>query len=214
MTTDIRAALERLTIMSANELDMPRQWAHSRATWDDAITAARAALAAEPVAAEPTYKELYDLADEYSGDVVPAMRAALARWGRPTTPPAPEVGELGELVLSLRETAARLDDDWYHASARIMRSAATLLQQLSAPAPVVVPVVPVIVRYEFEVLDEFDQTAASGDAATLEEAGREGRHYLRLYQQDGPCTLELRRVEVLSAHAIPLPSPATSPNND
>jgi hypothetical protein len=53
MTTDIRAALQRLTIMSANELDMPRQWAHSRATWDDAIAAARAALIAEPVGEGP-----------------------------------------------------------------------------------------------------------------------------------------------------------------
>jgi hypothetical protein len=213
MTTDIRAALERLTIMSANELDTPGLWAHSRATWDDAITAARAALAAEPVAAEPTYKELYDLADEYSGDVVPAMRAALARWGCVAAPVVPVEGEVGELVAwlySMRELAGEYNPE----EQRRYDRAATLLQQQAAPAPVVVPVVPVIVRYEFEVLDEFDQTAASGDAATLEEAGREGRHYLRLYQQDGPCTLELRRVEVLSAHAIPLPSPATSPNND
>ena len=214
MTTDIRAALERLTIMSANELDTPGLWAHSRATWDDAITAARAALAAEPVAAEPTYKELYDLADEYSGDVVPAMRAALARWGCVAAPVVPVEGEVGELVAWLNDAVDGAMEMGWETAGFAMRRAAVLLQQQAAPAPVVVPVVPVIVRYEFEVLDEFDQTAASGDAATLEEAGREGRHYLRLYQQDGPCTLELRRVEVLSAHAIPLPSPATSPNND
>jgi len=40
------------------------------------------------LAAEPTYEELYDLADEYNGDVVLSMRAALARWGRPATPVA------------------------------------------------------------------------------------------------------------------------------
>lgn len=73
---------------------------------------------------------------------------------------------------------------------------------------------PIIVRYEFEVLDEHDQTVASGDASTLMEAERDGRHYLEQYQmdyhakrQDGPCTLELRRVEVLDLDALSLPAP-------
>ena len=48
------------------------------------------ALLAEPEAEGPSEEELYDLADEFNGDPVPAMRAALARWGRPTPQPKPE----------------------------------------------------------------------------------------------------------------------------
>jgi hypothetical protein len=59
------------------------------------------------------------------------------------------------------------------------------------------------IRYEFEVMDERDQTVASGDAPTLEQAESEGRRYLAQYQQDGPCTLELRRVEVLKVSTTP-----------
>jgi len=34
----------------------------------------------------PTDEDLYNLADEYSGESVASMRAALARWGRPAQP--------------------------------------------------------------------------------------------------------------------------------
>ena len=45
---------------------------------------ARTALAA--LAPEvPTDAELYDLADEYNGEPVASMRAALARWGKSTS---------------------------------------------------------------------------------------------------------------------------------
>ena len=195
-------------------------------------------------------------------------RAILARWGRPAAPPAPDPGEVGELLAALGSkdrwmqlTDAQLDRaatllqqqqhlltlagaeldrlmaqqlsapapaapevggvgdavQWllHHASDRGEQPdgpctrAATLLQRLSAPAPVVVPVAGevavAIVRFEFEVLDEHDHDLASGEASTLEEAAREGRHYLGQYEQDGPCTLELRRVEVLNLDAIPLP---------
>ena len=81
MTTDIRAALERLL----QHIDDPIRTTFTR---EDAIAAARAALAAEPVGEGPSDEELYDLADEYSGDVVPAMLAALTRWGRPAVPVA------------------------------------------------------------------------------------------------------------------------------
>lgn len=63
------------------------------------------------------------------------------------------------------------------------------------------------IRYEFQITDEHDQTVASGEAPTQEEAKREGRHYLSQYQQDGPCTLEVRRVEVLEVSG-PGPAPA------
>lgn len=58
-----------------------------------------------------------------------------------------------------------------------------------------------IVRYEFEVFDAEDMQVAGGDADTREDAEREGQQYLRQYSQNGPCTLELRRVEVLTVTA-------------
>ena len=160
----------------------------------------------------------------------------------PPAPPAPDVGEVGAVVADLRYEAANYSNRGFSTDARRCRRAATLLQQQqhlltlagaeldrlmaqqqAAPAPPVVPVAvserlpgegEVIVRFEFEVLDEHNQTVASGDAPTLEEAAREGHHYLQQYQQDGPCTLELRRVEVLSpSHAIPLPQAGEGEGN-
>ena len=49
-----------------------------------AMDRARAALA-EPQWEGPSDEELYDLADEYNGEPVASMQAALARWGRPTS---------------------------------------------------------------------------------------------------------------------------------
>ena len=58
----------------------------------------------------------------------------------PAAPEAPEAGEVGELADRLGWIAAQLGDiGWSDDSASVAR-AATLLQQLSAPAPVVVPV--------------------------------------------------------------------------
>lgn len=69
---------------------------------------------------------------------------------------------------------------------------------------------PTTVCYEFEVRDEHDQTVASGKAPTMEDAQREGRHYLAQYQQDGPCTMKVRRVEVLEVSDLE-PAPAAMP---
>ena len=55
------------------------------------------------------------------------------------------------------------------------------------------------IRFEFSVLDRDGWCVAGGDAPTYAEALRESQHYLAQYQQDGPHTLELRRVELLSA---------------
>jgi len=72
--------------------------------------------------------------------------------------------------------------------------------------PAIEPVPVSDVRYEFIVSDaETDEPQASGEASTLEEAQREGRHYLAMYEEDGPMRLELRRVEVLPHHALPVP---------
>jgi hypothetical protein len=84
------------------------------------------------------------------------VQDALARWGRPITPPAPE------------------------------------------PPPAD--------RYEFKITDRHGQTVASGDAATLEDARRDGQHRLSQIPR-GPFTLEVRRVEVLSPEPAPAPAP-------
>ena len=65
-----------------------------------------------------------------------------ARWGHPTAPPAPEAGEAGELVAELELMASHAAASCQFGDAKILSDAATLLQQLSAPAPVVVPVAP------------------------------------------------------------------------
>ena len=83
----------------------------------------------------------------------PAARAILARWGRPAAPPAPEPGEVGELLAALGSK-----DRWMQLSDAQLDRAATLLQQQqhlltlagaeldrlveqqAAPAPEVVPV--------------------------------------------------------------------------
>ena len=104
MTTPvIRTALERLVeldkriedVIPGIEID----------NWIDAMDAARAALKAEPQRKGPTDEDLYDLAAEFNGDPVPAMRRALELWGNPlqgapapgetpATPPAPVPGDV------------------------------------------------------------------------------------------------------------------------
>jgi hypothetical protein len=113
----------------------------------DIVTRARAALA-EPVGEVPTDQELdrllyYEFTTSTGHgerqDVMGFARAVLARWGH-LTPPAPEVGEVAELVEWL-EAQAIVYEDYLQSrsgSKRLTR-AATLLQQLSAPAPAVVP---------------------------------------------------------------------------
>ena len=86
MTTDYRALCAEL-LNGLDELVHPRYPfpGYTRCAMDRAR-----ALLAEPEAEGPSEEELYDLADEFNGDPVPAMRAALARWGRPTPQPKPE----------------------------------------------------------------------------------------------------------------------------
>jgi hypothetical protein len=79
-------------------------------------------------------------------------------------------------------------------------------------------------RYEFSVFDSEDCEVAGGIAATLDDAIREGRNYLRQYNQDGPHKLELRRVLVVEwtedgwhtlsdlTHWQPHPSPPITPS--
>lgn len=61
----------------------------------------------------------------------------------------------------------------------------------------------VATRYEFSVLDADCVEQAGGSAPSLAQALDEGRHYLAVYTQHRPHTLELRRVEVLTSDHLP-----------
>jgi hypothetical protein len=124
----------------------------------DIVTRARAALATEPVGEGPTDEQLLESAAKALGyksipsdetcltaeasELLDFARAILARWGHPATPPAPEPGEVAELVDSL-QCEARAEEvlgNCALVTSAELRRAATLLQQLSAPTPAVVPV--------------------------------------------------------------------------
>lgn len=66
----------------------------------------RAFLAAKPQEEDLTDEQLYNLADEYGGEPVASMRAALARWGRPAAQPSAEALAARPLL----EQVARLGD--------------------------------------------------------------------------------------------------------
>ena len=174
-----------------------------------------------------TVEACYGDPDAVAADYAPEILGELG-----IAPPAPESPAEALAARSLLEQMARLQhsqhsNPWGQLLTLSSRAAAWLREnppgqpvaiepsdcpipgacscvEPAQPAPEVVPP-GLIVRFEFEVLDQYDQAVASGDAPTLEEAAREGRHYLGQYEKDGPCTLELRRVEVLNPHAIPLP---------
>jgi hypothetical protein len=60
-------------------------------------------------------------------------------------------------------------------------------------------------RFEFSVLNSEYEEQAGGTAPTYSQALSEGQHYLAMYSQDGPHSLEIRRVEVLPHYALPVP---------
>ena len=65
--------------------------------------------------------------------------------------------------------------------------------------------VPVSERFEFSVFNSEYEEQAGGTVPTYAEALSYGQHYLAVYSQDGLHSLELRRVEVLPHHALPVP---------
>ena len=154
MTPDYRAALERLVELddAASVLGADPDMT----AWNDAIDAARAALAAEPEAEGPSELELeaIELAlwdkyrtkrwggEEFMYDnnfsyALEEYRAALARWGRPAAAPVPETGEVAELVAELNRIAADAREARQITDARALTRAADLLQR-QYPQPVAV----------------------------------------------------------------------------
>lgn len=61
--------------------------------------------------------------------------------------------------------------------------------------------------YEFSVFNEDDEEQAGGSGSDLEALRREAAHYHAVYSQDGPHTIQLRRVEVLPATTPPEETP-------
>ena len=80
MTTDFRALCAELLTWAE------RTSAHYVAP-PDVIVRARAALSAPEQG--PTDEELYDVAELFVGDPIPAMRRALELWGRPAVEAVP-----------------------------------------------------------------------------------------------------------------------------
>jgi hypothetical protein len=112
----------------------------------DRANIARNALAAEAVGDVPSERDVAEWINSLplwhgaSRDELPGIvLRAFAHWGCPPAPPAPEVGEVVELVAALMEPGDPFPE-YRTITCEQADRAATLLQQLSAPAPAVVPV--------------------------------------------------------------------------
>jgi hypothetical protein len=86
----------------------------------------------------------------------------------------------------------------------IIEHCRAVLTRYAHPTPMPVPVAE---RFEFSVFNSEYEEQAGGTAPTYAEALSYGQHYLSQYSQDGPHSLEIRRVEVFPHHALPLPTP-------
>lgn len=146
MSSDMHDLLSRM----ADELDNYRQLlTDDRREVHALATEARAALAAVPEGEGPSAEQVEELCEEHCFNVegyesIECLQGlindALARWGRPAAPPAPLEGEVGELVAWLRERVHEcLQAPWTPGIKHFGR-AATLLEQLSAAVPAVVPI--------------------------------------------------------------------------
>jgi len=79
-----------------------------------------AALKAKPAEQRPTDEDLYDLAAEFNGDPVPAMRGALELWGNPLQG-APEPGENLATPSAPPPQTPPTDDAWRELVSEIAR---------------------------------------------------------------------------------------------
>jgi hypothetical protein len=87
MSTDYRALCAELANHLQGRKDLECGWPGEDPE-QDLLDRARAALA-QPEPEGVGDEDLYDLADVFNGDPVPAMRRALELWGRPTIEPVP-----------------------------------------------------------------------------------------------------------------------------
>jgi hypothetical protein len=129
---------------------------------------------------------------------VTEARAALAQ-------PEPQ-GPTDEELWELYDEMGGVPED----SAWCLNYARAVLARWGRPAIEPVPVAERLLgsaseRFEFSVFDSEYEEQAGGTAPTYSQALSEGLHYLAVYAQDGPHSLELRRVEVLPHHALPVP---------
>jgi hypothetical protein len=97
-------------------------------------------------------------------------------------------------------------DDWPKRAERAATVAGIRAVLARYARPTIEPA-PVTERFEFSVFNGEYEEQAGGTAPTYAEALSYGQHYLSQYSQDGPHSLEIRRVEVLPHHALPLPTP-------
>ena len=117
-TPSIRTVLERLVeldkriedVIPGIEID----------NWIDAMDAARAALKPKPEGQRPTDGDLYDLAEQFNGDPVAAMRHALELWGNPLQG-APEPGENLATPSAPPPQTPPTDDAWRELVSEIAR---------------------------------------------------------------------------------------------
>jgi hypothetical protein len=124
--------------------------------------------------------------DSFLFQVPGEIRLAVAK----ATPPAPESGEVGELVAWLRELGAKRSGTFSVTTfcANLTR-AATLLEQLSAPAPAPVPVPPDYIDPEHQgddlkLLETF-YAACNAEGGTADEIHLRG---IRAVLAAGPAT--------------------------
>jgi hypothetical protein len=189
------------------------------------VERARAALAAEPAGEGPTPAEIDKLTWQHASDLddlrigvapedVPALvYAALARWGRLATSPAPEVGEVAELVQRLGWIAAQLGDIGWGDDSASVASAATLLQQLSAPAPAVVAVaedIQHLVRFMCRTWVAIDEWASMCNEAMETYPMIQGTRNQMNLREIAAQPYDKKRVAIgiqlmLPAHAISMP---------
>jgi hypothetical protein len=136
-------------------------------------------------------------------DLIDRTRAELAK---------PEPVAASEHIISIAKAVQECAFGW-EPDARVIGNVcaedvvdlcSAVLARFGRPA---IKPVPVAERFEFSVFNSEYEEQAGGAAPTYAQALSEGQHYLSEYSQDGPHSLEIRRVEVLPHYALPVPTP-------
>jgi hypothetical protein len=192
MSTDYRAELQRLV----------KAYDEHGGRWPDEDVQAlhNAVKAARTTLAQP---EPEGVIAPSNRPIISAPKLSIFAVNRPTIEPVPvSKAEIDELT-------------WQHCSdlgdlrigiapEDVPALVAAVLARWAAPA---IEPAPVAERFEFSVFNSEYEEQAGGAAPTYAEALSYGQHYLSQYSQDGPHSLEIRRVEVLPHHALPIFTP-------